>query len=110
MELKGNGIMADHPRMKPIELNEPVPITLPAHIWVGFLSAYMSTEWGNSNAGYICEAIEELLMDPVWLKEQQAAFQQHKDRRDAALERLTGGRPDFPPGMSMMDWPPHDDS
>lgn len=82
-----------------VSLNDLVPITLPAHIWLSFVGAYMSTPWNSDFASMITSAILGELMDPLWIKERQAASQQAIDSAQETMDRLTGKFPDIPPHM-----------
>lgn len=86
--------------MKDIGLNDPVTITLPAHHWTGFLSAYASTRWHNTDADAIGHSIIEQVFSPLYLKEREAAVQADHDKHQAEVHRFfTGQPPEMPPHM-----------
>lgn len=87
----------DLPKARNISLTDPVTVTLPAHIWLGFFAAYMSTKWACNYASAIAVAAQEQLMDPLWLKEREAHQQQHDDIGQALVHGFLTGRPPEPP-------------
>lgn len=89
------------PRPRDVSLNEPVTLTLPAHIWLGFLASYGSSKWSCAYTSAIMSAVFDQVMDPVWLKEQEARGQEAHDTQRELLNRfLTGRGPDLPPNMT----------
>jgi hypothetical protein len=78
----------EHIRMRSMDLNEPLTITLPAHIWHGFMVAYGDTEWINAYASAVLVEVQERLLDPVWLKERLAAHQRDHSTQDRLHNQL----------------------
>ena len=92
--------MADRKIMKSISLNEPVSITLPVHTWHGFMSAYLSTKWNSEDASTIAREVIDKLFDPVFLKEREAAMDEHRDQHRSFMQTIiTGEPPEVPPHM-----------
>lgn len=92
--------MADKRIMRDINLNEPVAVTLPAHNWIGFISAYASTRWHNTDANAIGSAVIDALFDPVCVKERAAAAQEEHDTANSMIRHMfTGQPPETPPHM-----------
>jgi len=92
-------------KFRKMELNDKVAIELPVHIWLGFLYGYSGSDWSNMCAGEIASAVQEAVMDPVFLKEQAAKQQEHIDLHNAAFQTMVTGRPpEMPPNMT--DTPP----
>lgn len=88
------------PRMRAdMKLNDPVTVTLPAWVWLSFDAAYTAARWHCDEASLIAIAIQEQMMDPVFLKEREARHQQEHDRRDAFMDHVIGRPPDVPPNM-----------
>lgn len=87
------------PRYRKMDLSDPVTITLPAHVWFGFCAAYVSAEWADYYATRITKEAQKQMLDPVYLKEHEAASQYAKDVGNSALSALFGRRPDIPPNM-----------
>lgn len=86
--------------MRDISLNEPVPVTLPAHVWLGFISAYASTEWSCEDVSIIAQEAIRQLFDPLYLNEKEAAMQEQHDQQQSVLQAIiTGRRPETPPHM-----------
>lgn len=94
-----------------MSLNEPVTITLPAHIWLGFMFAYSDSEWSNLCAGKIAFEAQKAVMDPVYVKEQEAKIQAQADMQHAAFHHMfTGQHPENPPNVTDVgpfgiNWP-----
>ena len=85
--------MSEEPRFKKMDIAEPVSITLPAYAWVGFFSAYVSTEWTNYYANLISEAAQKEMLDPLYIKEREAAIQEQLDQGHAHLQQFITGQP-----------------
>ena len=88
------------PRMRDMKLNDPVSVTLPAHIWVGFQSVYMSAE-GNGDffSEAICNASIEQIIDPLYVQERDAATEKrtHEGLRHLGQRRVfCTAKRDFP--------------
>lgn len=86
-------------RMREITLNEPVTITLPAHVWCGFLAAYVAAKWSCADASVILNEVQNALFDPLWLRERQAEVQRVHDERHRLISGITG----FPGPMTPPD-------
>jgi hypothetical protein len=86
-------------RMRTMDLNEPVTLTLPAHVWLGFLASYSATKWACMYATAIHAEAMEALLDPLWLKEREAARARRHDQEHALMSRIIPGfpAPDIPP-------------
>jgi hypothetical protein len=94
-------------RMRQMDLNEPVTITLPAHIWLGYMASYGAARWTCGYASVIMAEVREALFDPLVLKEQEAAEQRHNDRHNRLFSSmLPGFKPpgddDIPPDASEL--------
>jgi hypothetical protein len=90
-------------RMRPIDLNEPVSVTLPAHVWRGYMAAYTSTKWEAVDATSIMIEVQNALFDPLWMKEHEAEQQRrHDEHRQHIHEQL----PDFLKPVIASDVPP----
>lgn len=84
--------------VKKILLGEPVSVTLPAHIWVGFFSAYASTDWNNYCASAIATECQKAVLEPRFIKEQEARAQHNLDMQQGWMQRLISGTPpEVPP-------------
>jgi hypothetical protein len=78
-------------RYRKLDVSEPVTVTLPAHVWIGFISAYLSADdWANCDTSAICSAAQRELLDPIYVNERDAAHQQHKDMHEKAVHRMFG--------------------
>jgi len=92
------------PRMRDMKLNDPVSVTLPAHIWVGFQSVYMSAE-GNGDffSEAICNASIDQIIDPLYVQERDAATEKrtHEGLRHLA-DALNDRLPDIPPDLGEI--------
>lgn len=86
------------PRMRKMDLNDEVTIKLPVHVWLGFNSAYNTTEWASPDATAIMREVQETVYDPLWLKEAQAEQQRNHDRNHQIFSGITGfPGPEIPP-------------
>lgn len=92
--------MGDLPRYKKMDLSEPVTVTLPAHIWMSFAAAYQSTDWADPYASLIAKTAQEEMLDPIYIRERQAAMQQQRDEHKSIFDAMFTGRPpEVPPNM-----------
>lgn len=89
--------------MKDISLNEIVAVEMPAHAWIGFISAYSSTRWQSDDARAIAAKALTQLLDPVYRKEQEAAMQRDSDIRSSVIQGIfTGKPPEMPPSADDL--------
>jgi nitrate reductase cytochrome c-type subunit len=89
--------------MKDIGLNDPVSVTLPAHVWIGFIAAYSSCAWNSGHATQVANAAGKEILHPLWINEQEAQRQQQVDEQQAAFNSLfTGQPPEVPPSMEGL--------
>lgn len=89
--------------MRDINLNDPVSITVPAHVWLMAMSAYAQTEWTDSSMNQIITKVQEAIIDPLWLNEQMAAHQQEIDRQQGMFHGfMTGQPPETPPNEEEL--------
>jgi hypothetical protein len=101
--------MGDTKVMKDIGLNDPVTVTLPAHVWAGFLSAYASTKWHSPDADTIGQEAVDQIFNPLYIKEREVANQAHQDQHESMFRMFTGGPPGVPLHMEDPEAPPQDD-
>lgn len=92
--------MSGELRFRNINMNEPVSVTLPAHVWLGFIFTYAGANWTDICTSRISGEVQKQLLDPVYLKEQEAAAQHQADLQMAAFHHFTGQPQDFPPNMT----------
>jgi hypothetical protein len=82
-------MMTDENRrvMCEIGLNDPVTLTLPAHVLHGFIAAYGAAKWSCSHANVMFLAIQKKLYDPQYMKEREAEAQrQNQELHQLAAE------------------------
>lgn len=92
--------MADRKFMRDIGLNEPVSVTLPAHVWLGFAASYISSDFSSPDANQLVTAVQRELLDPLYIKEQEAQAQAQQDQAHSLFQHLaTGVTPEVPPNM-----------
>lgn len=92
--------MTERKVMRDLGLNEPVSITLPAYVWLGFSSAYISSDFNSTDANNLINAIQRSLLDPVFIKEQEAQQQFVQDQHQNMFHQMMTGRPpEIPPNM-----------
>lgn len=92
--------MPSQKTMKDVSLNEPISVELPAHIWHGFIAAYLNTKWKSDDTSLIVNAVIDQLYDPVFLKEREAEHSEHHDmHRSMFRSFFTGEPPEVPPHM-----------
>lgn len=95
--------MTEQKVMRDISLNEPVTITLPAHLWLSAMSGYAECEWSSTVMTLLMTRVQEALLDPVYLKEQLAKQQHQQDMQQAAFNQMVTGRPpEIPPNMEGL--------
>jgi hypothetical protein len=71
-----------------------------AHVWHGFIAAYSSGPWGSEDASEIVNAAIAQLFDPLFLSEQEAAREEHREKHESIFRSMTGGGPpEMPPHM-----------
>jgi hypothetical protein len=93
--------MTEYPKMmrEDIGFNDPITITLPAHVWHGFMSAYSASEWHSADADIISREAINLLVDPVLLKEKEARDSEQHDVVQSFIRAMATGQP--------QEMPPH---
>ena len=95
--------MPDRKMMRDIGLNDPVTIILPAHIWIAAMSAYAEAEWGNAPMSVVFRKVQETILDPLYMREQEAAHQQQQDyQQDFFQHTTTGQLPEVPPNAEDL--------
>lgn len=98
--------VTEYARFRKLELNELVSIELPVHVWCWFMSEYAAQERRSDGCDQVSAAVQEALLDPLYVNEQLAARQQVADERHALMHRLvTGHDPDsgFPPTPESLE-------
>lgn len=98
--------MSDDMELRPMDINAEVEIRLPAYVLWGFLSAYNSTRWANSEANAIALAITKAMVHPRILNE-MLAKQRDREEVQKKMEdkmRRLAFLPDFP-GMPGTEGP-----
>lgn len=85
-------------KYKELSVKADVTVSLPAHVWIGFIAAYNSTRWISPDASAIGYAAMQQMLDPVYIKEQEAEHEQHHDTLKSLSELFGPGRlsPDDP--------------
>jgi hypothetical protein len=68
-----------------------VSITLPAHIWMGFIYTYHSNDYTGICEGHISNAVQEAMLDPVYIKESQANSQKLADEQHQSMHQMFSG-------------------
>jgi hypothetical protein len=91
--------------MRETKLNDEVTVTLPAHIWNGFVASYQCAPWSCQHATAVAQAAQEALIDPVYLREQEAEMQQmHAEHGPLGfLFGITGQHPQVPPDTRGLE-------
>lgn len=93
----------EFPRMRSIDLNEPISIEMPAHMWISFISAYSTSDFSHGAANTLAELAQQALLDPLYLNERLAEQQQLIDRHQEHMHRVFGTPPpNFPPHTEDM--------
>ncbi len=92
-------------QFRKMDLSEPVTITMPAHTWLGFLFSYADCEWSSTCASAICKGIQDVLLDPIYLREAAAEAQAHADVHQAFINHITGQPVDVPPNITDFNPP-----
>jgi hypothetical protein len=88
-------------RLRARGINEPITVTLPAHVWLSAITTYERAKWGCPYITTILWEAREVLFDPAYLKELEAEMQrqesQHKHQGLMGLLSLPGFPGDRPP-------------
>lgn len=92
--------MADRKIMRDIGLNDKVSVELPAYVWLGFAASYISSSFNSPDANEVVTAVQRALLDPLYLKEQEAHHQQQHDQAQSFFNTIVSGNPpEVPPNM-----------
>jgi len=85
-------VCMDHgPRMrKDLGMNDEVAISLPAFIWHGFTAVYLAHPDKFHEAHQIAKAAQYALLDPVYIREAEAAHQEMESRNPGGAIGLLG--------------------
>lgn len=87
-------------RFRDLKLGDPVQVTLPTFVWMSFAASYGTCDWNDPYATQIQQAALEAILDPIYVKEQQAAAQEAHDQAHAQFHHfVTGQPPEVPPHM-----------
>ncbi len=99
--------MADKKIMKDIGFNDEITITAHAHVWLTAMSGYAEAEWVSAAMGVLFRKVQEAILDPIWMSEQEAAVQQQQDMQQSIVQQFTTGeKPEVPPHMEDgLLWP-----
>jgi hypothetical protein len=82
--------------MRDIGLNDPITVTVAAHIWLSLIAAYNDCDWANDGMSYVLgKAIREI-MDPIYLNEQEAAAQEAHDQQQQFFQNMIPHLPGMP--------------
>jgi hypothetical protein len=80
--------MADQKFYKDTSPNEKVTIQVPIHNIIGAVAEYGNTEWVGENVGIILGLCIRETLDPLFMKEREAAIQHQMDMARAAQEAM----------------------
>jgi hypothetical protein len=84
--------------MKDINLNEPIAVEVPAHIWLALTAAYNDCDWTNDNLGYVLSKAMRQIMDPIYVKEQEAAAHEQAEAQQNFFQHMATHFPGIPEG------------
>lgn len=94
-----------------IQLNGKITVELPAHVWIGFLYEYSSCEWNGICANSIVGAIQDGMLSPLYVKEREAAIQEHSAKHNSIFASFLGMPPGVPPNISgITDVEPNEEN
>lgn len=98
--------MSEHVRFRDLKIDEQVSVTLPAHIWLGFIASYSA--FSDYNCGYanmIGSAAQEAMLDPVYLRERQAETERQLAQHQHMMSNMIPGfpGPQIPPDLSGLE-------
>jgi hypothetical protein len=82
--------MAAKKRFRDFNLNDNITVEINVADALNAVDAYMHTEWRHSSVEAIMLLIYELIMDPVELKERQAAVAAQQEQQQAILQHQYG--------------------
>lgn len=80
--------MADQRVMQDISLNEPISVEAPAYVWLGLMAAYNTVDWSDQNMNAILSKVQHAIMDPIWIREREAAMQEQADQHNALFHNF----------------------
>lgn len=92
------------PPVRELAFAEPVTITLPAYLWWAFHSWYRSIEAASWEATIINEAVQEALLEPSFIKAQEAENQARESFGQRIAARFLG-ESTGPPAAPPDEWP-----
>lgn len=82
--------MAQQKVMRDLGLNDMIQVEAPVYLWLAIIAAYNDCDWNNGNFNNILGQVQEKIMDPIWLNEQQAAAQQAHDDAQRMFSQIPG--------------------
>lgn len=94
------------PKMREIPIGQKVTIALPAMVWIGFLASYSSSsDYTCANANTICRAVQEAVVDPLYLKEMRAENERQAAQQQEMMSKVMPWiqGPDVPPDLSGLE-------
>lgn len=92
------------PRFKKgLQIEDEITVTMPFFRWFAFVTSYMQSEWNNTEAGLICNQVQRMYLDQVYIREWEAAVQEAHDKMHAQAASFPGILGIF------QDPPPEDD-
>lgn len=84
-------IIHDHlPVLKKMDVSENISVSLPAHVWISFWSAYAHASWQDGAASVVALVAQEAVLDEDWVQEQSERRQEQVLSYREHLSRLFG--------------------
>ena len=80
--------MAAHKMFRDLGLNDNVVIELPVHNAIAAIAEYVNMEDSGDNLNVIVQAILKEVLDPLFMKEREAALQEEHDQAQAAKSMM----------------------
>jgi hypothetical protein len=82
------------PQFRKMDISDPVTVTLPAHVWVSFWSAYTANpEWNDGAANAIAIAAQEAVVEPAYIQKIKEEHEKIHSRGNSWLSELQNQMP-----------------
>src|ERR1700744_5090030 len=82
--------MPEYHRYKKLDISEDVTVTLPAHIWLSFISAYCASDFKDPDVTEVANAAQDQMLDPEYKKERDEAYANQRQKAGEMFEKMHG--------------------
>jgi hypothetical protein len=88
--------MPEQKIMRDMSLNDPISVEAPVHMWLALTAAYNDCDWSNENLSEVLRRALHQIMDPIFIREQEAAAQHAQDQQAQFFNNITSHLPGMP--------------